>query len=390
MHKLFGETKYLIVMIKLNLHICPMKKKWVHFYIGLTFLAFLCGFSLDTAAQNQKGPSGKEYRIMFYNTENLFDPFHDTLKNDHEFIAGGLRGWTWSKFLKKIKNISKVIIAAGEWEPPEIVAFSEVENRFVIMQLLKRTPLERFNYKIIHEESPDERGIDVAMIFRSDKFKYLYHKSIVVQLSDSIKTRSILYVKGQFLDPETGLSSDTLHLFINHWPSRTGGPLQTMHRRIKAAQTLKLYVDSLVKLSPDVKIVLTGDFNDEPFDESLATHLKAETDITKPGANLYNLMIPYLDKYDSGTNKYRNQWGLIDQFIVSKGFILNDRASFIADNSDTGSELTIVSAQILRFPFLLIVDEKYSGSVPFRTFNGMNYIGGFSDHLPILLTLRLR
>ena len=101
-------------------------------------------------------------------------------------------------------------------------------------------------------------------------------------------------------------------------------------------------------------------------------------------------MIPYLDKYDSGTNKYRNQWGLIDQFIVSKGFILNDRASFIADNSNTGSELTIVSAQILRFPFLLIVDEKYSGSVPFRTFNGMNYIGGFSDHLPILLTLRLR
>lgn len=372
-------------------HICIVKN-FKLLFCGWSIL-FILSWNVSSAiiTKNQENPPEKKYRIMFYNVENMFDPFHDTLKNDLEYVSGGLRGWTWNKFLTKVKNISKVIVAAGEWEPPEIIAFSEVENRFVLTQLLKRTPLERFNYKIIHEESPDLRGIDVAMIYRPDKFKELFHKSIIIDLTDSIKTRSILYVKGFFVDYETKSRSDTLHMFINHWPSRTGGPVETMHRRKEAALSLKPYIDSLVGLNQDTRIILTGDFNDEPFDESLVIHLKVETDLTKSGPDLFNLMVPYLGGYDSGTNKYRNQWGLIDQFIVSKGFIHDyNTDSLMSYWNTSGSELSILSAQILRFPFLLQVDEKYSGTVPFRTYNGMKYIGGFSDHLPILLTLRLK
>lgn len=329
----------------------------------------------DSVAQN-------DYRIMFYNVENLFDPFHDTLKNDYEFVTGGTRGWNWNKFIKKIQNISKVVITSGGWQPPEIVAFSEVENRFVITQMLKRTPLERFDYRIIHEESPDERGIDVAMIYRPDKFREFEHKPININLPDSIKTRCILYVKGQFIDEETGLHSDTIHLFINHWPSRTGGPAQTMHRREKAALTLRHQIDSLTSLNPDSHIILTGDFNDEPIDESVQIHLGAEKDTSVFGADLYNLMTKYLNLYDTGTNKFRNQWGLIDMFIVSE--------SLIRDSSESSfPKLKVKSAEILRFPFLMQTDEKYSGTVPYRTFHGMQYQGGFSDHLPILLTLSL-
>jgi len=317
---------------------------------------------------------------MFYNVENLFDPFHDTLKNDYEFVSGGINGWTWKKFEKKLHDLSKVIIATGGWQPPEIVAFSEVENRFVLKQLLKRTPLERFGYRIIHEESPDQRGIDVGMIYLKDKFREVSHQSITIKSSDSsLKTRDILYVKGLVLENGEIRQKDTLHLFINHWPSRTGGPSITAYRRKDAALTLKHVIDSITSRQPEALIVLTGDFNDEPIDESISVHLKAHGSPEDFGHSLYNLMTPYVGKNDTGTNKYRNQWGVIDQFIVS--------SSLIRRGTDKG--IYVKSAQIISFSFLLKKDETYTGTVPFRTYSGKQYQGGFSDHLPVLLTLQI-
>lgn len=337
------------------------------------FLIFLFSIQKSKAQENSD-----KLRIMFYNVENLFDPFHDTLKNDYEYVGGGIRGWSWKRFDQKLKNISKVIINAGGWQPPELVGFSEVENRFVLIQLLKRTPLERFGYKIIHEESPDERGIDVALIYQRDKFKEISHKAISVHLTDSIKTRNILYVKGICL---SGVNSenDTLHLFINHWPSRTGGPALTMQRRKEAALTLKPAIDSILLKNSRAQIVIMGDFNDEATDESLTIHLGVHNILSDTGFNLYNLMFPLLGKWDTGTNKFKNQWGLIDQFIVSESLIRDeDKVKF-----------TIENTEILAFPFLLKNDEKYTGTVPFRTYNGMKYQGGYSDHLPVMLTLKI-
>ncbi|PKP48949.1 MAG: endonuclease [Bacteroidetes bacterium HGW-Bacteroidetes-11] len=336
----------------------------------LLFL-FIAG-SHQSIAQNKESKP-EEFRIMFYNVENLFDPFDDTLKNDAEFLPGGMRGWTWKKFEKKLQNTSKVIISTGGWRPPEIVGFCEVENRFSLIQLLKRTPLERFGYQIVHEESNDFRGIDVALIYRPDKFKKLYHRAIPVifEGDTAATTRDILYVKGL-------AGTDTLHVFINHWPSKYGGASATIPRRRDAALALRRVVDSLNAVVTHPLIVITGDFNDTPEDESVLTHLGAQLkEPATEGPFLFNLMGPFLGKWDTGTHKFREEWSIIDQFIVSSALL----------RKTEGLKLSDKKAEIVRFPFLIEEDRTHNGTKPYRTYNGMRYQGGFSDHLPILLHL---
>lgn len=339
--------------------------------VFVLFLINLTGFTKVIAQENHSKP--EEFRIMFYNLENLFDPFDDTLKDDSEFLPGGMRGWTWKKFEKKLQNTAKVIISTGGWRPPEIVGFCEVENRFSLIQLLKRTPLERFGYQIVHQESNDSRGIDVALIYRPDKFKKLFQRAIPVYFdADSISTtRDILYVKGL-------AGTDTLHIFVNHWPSKYGGATATISRRMDAALTLKARVDSLQSAVINPLIVITGDLNDTPIDESVELHLGAQMKIPEnDGFYLYNLMTPFLGKWDTGTHKFREEWSIIDQFIVSS-YLLNKKE---------GLRLASTPVEIVRFPFMVEEDPTHNGTKPYRTFNGMRYQGGFSDHLPILLRL---
>jgi len=341
------------------------------FLTAIVVTVFIC--NQPVSAQQEKAPAG-EFKIMFYNVENLFDPFDDSLKDDNEFLPTGIRGWTWKKFERKLQNTSKVIITAGGWRPPEIVGFCEVENRFALIQLLKRTPLEPFGYQIVHHESPDARGIDVGLIYRPDRFTLLYHRAIpVIFEGDSVATtRDILYVKG--LVP----GGDTLHLFVNHWPSKYGGAAATIPRRRDAAHALKTFTDSIAAVNPFASIVIMGDFNDEPTDESLAIHLGAsfgKADTT--GYYLYNLMHELMGKWDTGSNKFREQWSIIDQFIVSSPLL----------SKTSGFRLSEKRAEIFRAPFLLEEDKNFNGTKTFRTFNGPTYLGGFSDHLPILLYL---
>ncbi len=329
---------------------------------------------LQSNAQQGKGTTG-EFKIMFYNLENLFDPFDDSLKDDNEFLPTGIRGWTWKKFERKLQNTSKVIITAGGWRPPEIVGVCELENRFGLIQLLKRTPLEPFGYQIVHHESPDARGIDVGLIYRPDRFTLLSHRAIpVIFEGESVPTtRDILYVKG--LVP----NGDTLHVFVNHWPSKYGGAAATIPRRKDAALTIKHTTDSIAAVNPEALIVITGDFNDQPTDESLAIHLSArfgQTDTT--GFYLFNLMQEHMGKWDVGSNKFREEWSIIDQFILSSALM----------NNKSGLRLSEKRAEIFRAPFLIEEDRNFNGTKPYRTFNGPTYQGGFSDHLPILLYLR--
>lgn len=330
--------------------------------------------SITGKAQQETKPAN-EFKIMFYNLENMFDPFDDTLKNDNEYLPSGIRGWTWKKFERKLQNTSKVIISAGGWRPPEIVAMCELENRFCLIQLLKRTPLSRYDYNIIHHESPDARGIDVGLIYRPDRFQVLSHRAIpVIFEGDSVATtRDILYVKG------LTNQHDTLHLFVNHWPSKFGGAAATIPRRRDAALCLKRVTDSIAAVNPQALIVITGDFNDQPTDESIAVHLNARygpADTT--GYFLYNLMQEMMGKWDIGSNKFREEWSIIDQFIVSSALL----------NKKEGLRLSAQKAEIFRAPFLLEDDRSFNGTKPFRTFSGPTYQGGFSDHLPVLLHLQ--
>ncbi len=313
-------------------------------------------------------------RIVFYNVENLFDIYDDSLKNDEEFTPAGIKNWNYKKFQQKLNNIYKTIIAIGEWEPPAIVCLCEIENRYVLNKLVYETPLKKFNYKIIHEESPDLRGIDVALLYRPKKFKPLFHKAIPVifPFDTAKKTRDILYVKGVVFN------EDTLHLFVNHWPSRYGGLLATKSLRNFTASVLKNTVDSIFENNSSANILIMGDFNDEPTDQSLTISLNAVTDtINIKSAGLINLMALKQKTLNEGTLKYKNNWNFFDQFIVSYSLF----------NGNNKLHIDSQGAQIFNADFLKEEDSKYLGIKPFRTYSGPKYLGGFSDHFPVYIDL---
>ncbi|NVO20478.1 MAG: endonuclease [Bacteroidetes bacterium] len=316
----------------------------------------------------------KAVRIMFYNVENLFDILNDSLTSDDEYTPTGMRGWTYNRLQRKINNISKVIIRLGGWEAPEIIGLCEVENRYVLSELTTGSALKNIGYKIIHRDSPDPRGIDVALLYLPDKFKPLSTKFIGIDFpSDTMsKTRDILLVEGVVLN------RDTVDIFVNHWPSRFGGYLETIPKRKFVASVLKANVDSLQKINPMSKIIIMGDFNDESTDESVDQVLKAKRDsINLAPTDLYNMMTGAGTSWNRGTIKDKELWLTIDQFIVSASIL-----------QETGHlHATPHSAHILDAPFLLQDDDAWFGSKPFRTYYGPKYIGGFSDHLPIYLDL---
>ena len=308
-------------------------------------------------------------RLMFYNVENLFDPFDDSLTRDEEFTSDGARHWTWNKYQDKISHIYKVIMAAGNPYPPAIIGLCEIENRFVLNQLVYKSPFSKFDYRIVHEESPDRRGIDVGLLFDPTRFQLISHEAIPIRFPShpNSRTRDILYVKGVFYQ------TDTVHIFINHWPSRWGGQMATDPKRKHVADILKYKTDSLFLAEPKPAIIIMGDFNDYPTDESLRVHLKAGNNDNK--TNLVNLMLPYAEKFNFGSHKYQQEWGTLDQIIVSKFLLLPDSPLKIAHQK----------AHIFKASFLLTTDEKFSGIKPFRTFVGFKYVGGYSDHLPVFI-----
>jgi len=311
--------------------------------------------------------------ILFYNVENLFDTKNDPQTEDDEFTPDGDRHWTYKRLNSKLLNISKVILSASGWNIPAIIALCEIENRDVLEKLLTNTPLKSHPFKIIHKESPDHRGIDVAFIYSPQQFypiKYNFYP--LKEKNDSImRSREILYVFGVINE------IDTVHFFVNHWPSRYGGVLETRAIRNSAAKLLRQKVDALFEMYSSPKIIILGDFNDQPTDESLRDYLKAKpVSQENAGSGLFNLSYNW-GLQSTGTLKYQSQWDVFDQIIVS-GTLLNSSSGFIAKPEN---------ASILNYPFLFERDERYGGLKPRRTYYGYSYLGGFSDHLPILLKL---
>lgn len=320
-----------------------------------------------TAVQAQE-----RHRVMFYNVENLFDPFNDSLKRDDEFTPTGPRHWTWSKMQRKINKIYQVIMSVGELDPPDLVGLCEVENYFVLHRLVTKTPLSKYNYRIVHQESPDRRGIDVALLYRPDRFKVEERHFFPVYFPHDPRrtTRDILYTRGI-------LGGDTLHIFVNHWPSKFGGELESEPGRYRVAGILRQKIDSIRVFYPDARIFIMGDMNDEPESlpvvDTLGACLTAEADC--PG-QLVN-MSAILKSKGFGSYKYQGVWGIIDQLILSKS-LLNGHHQLLT---------TPEMARVFSAPFLLEPDDRFTGQKPFRTFVGFKYNGGFSDHLPVYIDL---
>jgi hypothetical protein len=311
-------------------------------------------------------------RIMFYNVENLFDTADDPLKDDDEFLPRGLRRWNHTRYAKKVNSVYKTIVASGEWDPPAIVGFCEIENRKVLDDLVNGTYLSNYGYGIIHEESPDPRGIDVCLIFREELVNVIEYKSWTPNRAgkDEFNSRSVLYSK-------CVISEDTIHLIINHWPSRRGGVLAGEPMRNEVAEMIRMSVDSLYNICPGVfKLIIMGDFNCDPEDPVIQSLINPSETGAVPLVNLS-------DKHESGvsgTYRYMGTWEMLDQVIVSEGFI----------NCKEGLYTEKENFRIFKPDFLLRNDATYPGPTTFSTYRGYRYQGGFSDHLPILLDLGTR
>lgn len=331
------------------------------------FISFTEQLSAQQATQN---------RLMFYNVENLFDTVDDPATNDEEFLPEGEKSWSQQRLYKKINNTYRVIIHCGAWEPPIIVGLCEVENRMVLNKLVYETPLEKFNYRVIHFESPDRRGIDVALLYRGNHFQpdTAYPLHVDFPFDSTAKTRDVLYVKGRINNKET------LHLFVNHWPSRYGGYQATVAKRNRAAEIVRNAVDSLIRNDGEPNIVIMGDFNDGPMEPSLLTILGASVDTTESGSfDLFNLTATYENDDQQGTLKYKENWDVFDQLIVSRNLL----------KKGPGLKIAPGGAYIFQPHYLCTDDEKYLGKKPFRTYAGFRYLGGFSDHLPVYLDLMI-
>lgn len=315
------------------------------------------------------------FRVMSYNVENYFDCVDDTLTHDEEYLPGGIRGWNLNRYTQKQYNIARVICSLASWQPPALIGLMEVESRKAMLDLV-RGSLKNLRYRFSHFESPDFRGIDVALLYDPAQFKLIHEEAISVRFPNNPRstTRDILYVKG------TAPTGDTLHVFVCHFPSRLGGELESEDKRVRAAAVLRQSVDSLFMLQDHANIIIMGDFNDHPNDISLADVLHAERS-SEPFQStcLYNLMYSFHDK-GKGTHKHQAEWGVLDHLIVSGNLLQCENKLFT----------TPAHMYIHDPPFLLEEDMKFLGYKPRRTYIGMKYNEGFSDHLPIYVDFGMR
>ena len=300
--------------------------------------------------------------IVELNTENLFDTTHDSLKNDYDFLPDGNYHWSRHRYWQKVNRIGQTIIACGDgpkWRLPDLVALCEVENDSVLMAITKRSLLRKARYEYIMTHSPDERRIDVALLYSPFSFAPVGSQSIrIIPVAGMKPTRDILYVKGRVI------TGDTLHVFVVHAPSRSGGEAQSRPYRLHVATALANAIDSVYSSSPEAKVIVTGDFNDysnSPSLQLLYAHGLKNVSSEAKGHN-----------GAKATYRYHGEWRSLDQMLVSRNLKDNVAGCWIGD-----------------YPFLLEPDEKYGGVKPHRNYYGPRYNNGFSDHLPLIMELIL-
>ena len=304
--------------------------------------------------------SQQEFRVMFYNVENLFDTEDDPHVNDNEFLPNGARRWTPGRYYSHLQQTAKVINAVGEWDTPALVGLCEVENDSVMIHLINRTPLRAQNYRYCITHGIDPRGINVTLLYQRDKFQYIEHQSKRIPFSQpSRRSRDILHVWGRII------TGDTLDVFVCHFPSRSGGEKETEQARLDAAQYLRHLCDSLYDVRQTTCILTMGDFNDYPPDKSIQIILNSPD--TK--RNLLHLFADKKALNFEGSYKFQGEWGQLDQMMVSRSW-----AAFLKQGSP----------RIFNASFLFTNDRSRRGQRPYRIYNGYRYEGGFSDHLPIV------
>lgn len=335
-----------------------LRRSWL---LGMLWGIFSLGYG-----QGQSVPPDT-LRVVFYNVENLFDCQDDPLKDDSEFLPGGMKNWTPHRYRRKLIAVSKVLAAVGENRMPDLVGLCEVENDSVIRDLTRRSPLRNAGYQYVVTDSPDERGVDVALLYLPGSFRPLSVRHIPI-LGGDRPTRDILHVSGLLA------TADTLDVFVCHLPSRYGGSRQSEPFRMLAANVLRQAVDSVSRLRQVPRTVVMGDFNDDLSARSSAGRLLGVRLCDDEVPLEENVLYDLLGKSGQGSYAYQGRWELIDHLLVSAP-LLQAGQHVCADTA---------GAFVYKPPFLLENDEKYGGKKPFRTHLGGRYLGGYSDHLPVV------
>ena len=300
------------------------------------------------------------FTFVELNCENLFDCRHDSLKNDTEFLPDGSYHWTRTRYWRKLNRVGQTIIACGvkgqSWQLPDMVALCEVENDSVLHDLTRRSLLRNARYDYVMTCSPDERGIDVALVYSPFSFRLIRSHSVRVEpIKDMRPTRDILYASGVIA------SGDTLHVIVAHLPSRRGGERHSRPFRMAAADRVAAVVDSVYNVSKDAKIIIAGDFND--YANSASVRMLC-------GKRLKDISAEATGRNGAkGTYRYQGEWGSLDHILVSESLARN-----------------VVHCYVNDAPFLVEPDDRYGGVKPRRNYLGPRYQNGFSDHLPLVAT----
>lgn len=340
--------------------------------IILLFISFLLIIHFNLFSQEKN----KIHTIAFYNVENLFDTLDNPSTYDDSRTPYGKDNWTSKIYWKKVENMSKVISEIGYDETnalPTIVGLCEVENKDVIVDLVNTEKLKKGNYGIVHYDSPDERGIDVALIYKKNLFKPLNTNSTFLDIYDEERNRQD-YTRDQLV-VEGYLENEKIYLIVNHWPSRSGGELRSRPFRNKAAELNRRIIDSIQSINKKAKIITMGDFNDDPINESIKKILNTKSDKANLGKfDMYNPM-EKMHREGRGTLAYRDNWNLFDQIIFSSSLISENKSNF-----------SYYKTYIYSKKYLYNQSGRYKG-YPFRSFAGGSFLDGYSDHLPVYILL---
>ncbi|MCM4150552.1 endonuclease [Arenibacter sp. N53] len=339
------------------------------------FFTFIVSLFIINGTLAQESKTYKIRTVAFYNLENLFDTVNDSLTFDDDRTPMGKDNWTNERYVQKIDNMSKVLSEIGSLEAqtsPDIIGLCEVENRHVITDLINHLNLREKDYGIIHFDSPDERGIDVALLYKKTVFIPSSFSSLRLMLTDHEDFRD--YTRDQLVVGGL-MDGEEIHFIVNHWPSRSGGEARSKPNRIAAARLNKKIIDSISKFNPGAKIISMGDFNDDPVDHSFKNILKTKgkVDALKPN-DLFNPM-EKLYKKGVGSLAYRDKWNLFDQIYFTENLV-----------NPINGNYRFWKAGVFNAHYLVTKKGQFKG-YPFRTYAGGNYIGGYSDHFPVYIHL---
>lgn len=323
----------------------------------------------------QNAASYKMAVIGFYNLENFYDTLDNPMVNDEEFLPSGPKNYTGEIYLDKVNRLATVIAQIGADQNPDgpaLLGVAEVENDTVLSDLVQHALLKKRNYRIVHYDSKDARGIDVGLLYNPKYFTVEASDKLFVQLpggtKDAYFTRDILWVKGK-------LDGEVIHVYVNHWPSRSGGEERSAPAREAAAQVCRNHMDSILREEPNAKLIVMGDLNDDPTNNSVAGIINAKGRLkdVRPGG-MYN---PWTELYKKGfgTLAYQDAWGLFDQILISSPWLGRDQPGFF-----------FYQQHVFKKEYMVENIGRYKG-YPMRTWDGNRYRGGYSDHFPTYIVV---